>query len=310
MIDEIINNLRSLQSDNEMGYQCFNVKNHYYGVDSEKKIVFITPTQNRQSTSIQQTNQLILTKNIQCHLKIGDNEKIGRFDILTCLSQDLEHIRTFVELTNLFIKNSSDLTITEYFIYLKDLFTSKHKISAKELQGIYTELYVMHYMYQQGVDLYSLWQSVDRMKFDFSINESKKIEVKSTVGEKRIHKFRHEQLVTDIFDVWIVSSLLRRDDQGLSLFELANIVKNECSHNIKVFAHIENLLLNYSNDDLKNIRYNQSYTKQNLAFYRAIDVPRFKSKQPDGVSNTEYDSDLNNVQGRTLKEFITWIINN
>ena len=190
-----------------------------------------------------------------------------------------------------------------------DLFTNKQKISTKELQGIYAELYVMYYMADFGIDLYSLWQSIDKMKFDFSVSENKKIEVKSTIGENRIHKFRHEQLVTDIFDVWIVSVLLRKDDQGLSLYDLANLVKNECSHNIKVFAHIENLLLNYSKEDLQNIRFNKTYTDKNIALYKAIDVPRFKSKQPDGVSNTEYDSDLNNIDSRTIKEFIEWIKN-
>lgn len=42
------------------------------------------------------------------------------------------------------------------------------------------------------MDVY--WQSQDKMKFDFSINETKKIEVKTTTSETRKHKFKHEQL--------------------------------------------------------------------------------------------------------------------
>ena len=38
------------------------------------------------------------------------------------------------------------------------------------------------------------------MKFDFSINNYKKIEIKTTTKDVRIHKFRHEQLVSDIYD--------------------------------------------------------------------------------------------------------------
>lgn len=310
MIQEILNNLQLLQINNDSGYQCFKTGCHFYGLDSENNVVFITSSQNKQSTSIQQTKQLVLTKNIDCKLKVGDRVETGRFDVLTCLSQNQEHIKAFIELTNLFVKNETSLTITDYFICLKDLFTNKHKISSKELQGIYAELYIMHYMYQHGVDLFSLWQSIDKMKFDFSVSEIKKIEVKSTIGENRIHKFRHEQLVTDIFDVYIISVLLRKDDQGLSLFDLANLIKNECSHNLKVFAHVENLLLNYSIEDLKTIKFNKLYTDKNIAIYKAGDVPRFKTRQPDGVSNTEYDSDLNNIKSRTVQEFIKWTNNN
>ncbi len=303
---EIISTLDSLKSSIENSYQCFKVGNNLYGKNSENNVVFITSSQNFSPASIQQTKHLALTRNMNCTIQIGEQVQRGRFDVITCLSDNPEHTKVFIELTNLYINNDQENSITDYFICLKDLFTNKQKISSKELQGLYAELYIMHYMNHYGVDLYSLWQSTDKMKFDFSVSDTKKIEVKSTVGENRIHKFRHEQLVTDIFDVWIVSVLLRRDDQGLSLYELANIVKDECSHNIKVFAHIESLLLNYPKEDLLNIKFNRTYTDSNLAFYRAADVPRFKSKQPDGVSNTEYDSDLNNISSRTVSDFIAW----
>ena len=165
----------------------------------------------------------------------------------------------------------------------------------------------MHYMYKKGINLYGYWQSVDRMKFDFSINETKKIEVKSTIGENRIHKFRHEQLVTDIFDVWIVSMLLRKDDMGMSLYELSNIVKQECAHNVKVLVHVQNLLLNYPIEDLKLMKFNNEYAVEKLTMYKAIDVPKFQGRQPNGVSNTEYDSDLNNISPRSIEEFSEWL---
>lgn len=308
-IQEIIASLDSLRSSDENSYQCFKVGNNLYGKNSENNVVFITKSKNFCPVSIQHTKYLILTRNISCTIQIKNQLQKGRFDVITCLSNNSEHIKVFIELTNLYINKDQENSITDYFICLKDLFTNKQKISSKELQGLYAELYMMHYMYHYGVDLYSLWQSTDRMKFDFSVNDIKKIEVKSTIGENRIHKFRHEQLVTDIFDVWIVSTLLRKDDQGLSLYELANIVKDECSHSIKVFTHIENLLLNYTKEDLQKIKFNKTYTDNNMAFYKAADLPRFKSKQPDGVSNTEYDSDLNNINSRTLDNFIVWLKN-
>lgn len=307
MIEKIIEKLNLLKNNNQKGYRCFQEKNHYYGLDKEGNIVFLIQSNNLKPVIMQETKHLMLIKNLKCLLSIDGKENKGYFDIIICMSKDCGHIRAFVELTNMFENNNPDLSITDYFLYLKDLFTHRQKISARELQGIYSELLFMHYIYGKGVDLYRYWQSTDRMKFDFSINDTKKIEVKSTIGENRVHKFRHEQLVTDIFDIWIVSILLRKDDKGLSLYELANIVKQECGHNLKVLAHIQNLLLNYPIEDLKSMKFNKAYTIENIALYKAIDVPKFQGRQPNGVSNTEYDSDLNNISNRAIEEFFEWL---
>ncbi|MDE7328288.1 MAG: PD-(D/E)XK motif protein [Clostridia bacterium] len=301
---------------NEMGnttnvklYRCFGIGEYYYGVDYEKHIVFLTKSQNFQCATIQQTKQLIFIKNMLCTVETEEGIDINRFDIITCLATTAEHKMTFVELTNLFI-SQKESNITDYFICIKELFENKQTISTNEFQGIYAELFFIHYMKGIGVDICNLWQSIDRMKFDFSINDTKKVEVKSSIGESRIHKFRHEQLVTDIYDVWIVSMLLRKDDSGLSLYDLVHIVKDECRQNLQVLTHLENLLLNCASDDLKNIKYNESYTRKNMAFFKAIDVPRFKSNQPQGVSNTNYDSDLNNIRSREIEELKAWLIEN
>jgi hypothetical protein len=162
-------------------------------------------------------------------------------------------------------------------------------------------------MRKNGINIDTFWQSQDRMKFDFSLSDSKKIEVKTTTSDTRKHKFRHEQLVSDIYDTWIVSLLLRKDDKGLSLYELTNTIKNSCPGNLNLHTRISLMLSNYTVEELSSIRFNSEYITQNISFYRTIDIPKFKDKQPVGVTNTEYDSDLTSIKKRHINELTEWM---
>ena len=74
------------------------------------------------------------------------------------------------------------------------------------------------------------------MKFDFSISEKVKLEVKATVKNIRTHHFRHEQLMTEVYDIFVLSYLLRYDDEGLSLFELLMSCKKNHGERFKKIA--------------------------------------------------------------------------
>lgn len=160
---------------------------------------------------------------------------------------------------------------------------------------------------QNGINIVDNWQKKEKMKFDFSINEQKKMEIKSTLKDTRIHHFRHEQLLSELYDIIIGSVLLRESDTGLSLYELILKVKENAKGNYKVLLYIENFIKNTSDEKLKNIKYDELYIKDNIKFYRANMVPRFNEKTPEGVSKAEYDSDLSNVINLTNNELIKWL---
>ena len=54
----------------------------------------------------------------------------------------------------------------------------------------------------------------------FSISEKLKLEIKSTTKNSRTHHFRHEQLMTELYNIYVLSYMFRYDDEGLSLWEL------------------------------------------------------------------------------------------
>ena len=134
------------------------------------------------------------------------------------------------------------------------------------------------------------------MKFDFSITEKLKLEIKATTKNTRTHHFRHEQLMTEVYDIYVLSYLLRHDDEGLSLLELINESKTYLSYDPRKLVKINLVLKNVSQERLDNFRFNNDYTRANMHFYKAEDIPKFNESSPSGVINAEYDCVLDNVK--------------
>jgi hypothetical protein len=133
------------------------------------------------------------------------------------------------------------------------------------------------------------------MKFDFSITSKMKLEVKSTFSNERRHHFKHDQLVEGGFDIYVLSYLLREDDQGLSLFELIQYTIPFLANNKNQLLRIYSILKDINESTLKSIKLSQDFLLNQRRFYKAIDIPKFNEKSPEGVMNAEYDSVLENV---------------
>ena len=150
--------------------------------------------------------------------------------------------------------------------------------------------------FHESLEIEKYWQSRDRMKFDFSISEKVKLEVKATVKNIRTHHFRHEQLMTEVYDIFVLSYLLRYDDEGLSLFELLMSCKKIMANDSRKLLRINYVLKNVEESRLKHLRFNRAYTEANRHIYRAADIPKFRENTPRGVANAEYDCVLDNVE--------------
>lgn len=307
MLQKIRTQLINSTIDN--GYDSFFVKYnaYYYGKNKQGNFLFAVPCVNNLTTFFSQsTKYLIFHKNVKCC-----SEKNEEFlaDIIECTSHDDIYVNSFFEITSSY--NSSSHSLLEYFLALKDLFNGSVKITQNELQGIYGELFFMHFFVKKKLSfkIYNFWQTEQKMKFDFSISQSKKIEVKTTLSKNRIHEFSHGQLFISPENTVIVSVMLLKDDCGLSLFDLANICKKESHDFPTAQLNINNLLLNVPESDLKRIKFNKEYTENNIKFFRAVSVPRFTIEEPIGVSNTKFSSDLTNSISDVDLEFILGWIN-
>jgi len=215
--------------------------------------------------------------------------------IIRCYCNTTKERDIFLELCSLFedasVSDNQEDALLEIVTILTSFFADSSEPSEIELQGLYAELYTI-WFYRTIVNLGKYWQSRQRMTFDFSLTDEIKIEVKSTTKNERKHHFRHEQLMEDPYKVFIISYLMRHDDEGLSLFDLITMVKPYLSHDPRKVMALDRFVKNTSEDRLKEFRFNEGYLVQRKRVYRAADVPKFQEATPDGVSNTEYDCNL------------------
>ncbi|MCE8163955.1 MAG: PD-(D/E)XK motif protein [Candidatus Moeniiplasma glomeromycotorum] len=183
----------------------------------------------------------------------------------------------------------------------------------EEMIGLYGELLVIFYLSRKFVnyDIYSWWRSEKFAKFDFSISDRKKIEVKSTFDYKRKHRFSHHQLyipTNENIKVIIASCLLNYDENGKSLYdfyiELKEKILNNFSALKKLDKEIYDLGIWRSNPGLK---VNFPLAVSNIRFFKVKNIPHWKRLEPQGVSNTKYLVILDESNAMKISEIDKWI---
>lgn len=226
--------------------------------------------------------------------------------ILRCYSQSDKERILFLELIEMIVSSSgcSKQGIIDAFQILSAFFEDCTEPSDIELMGLYAELYAINH-FHNSLSLEKFWQSRSKLKFDFSFSDTLKLEVKSTSKSTRIHHFRHDQLATNIYRIYVLSIMLRYDDNGLSLYDLINICKEYIDSGSSKLIELNRILKNTSEERLKEIKYDMEYINYNKHIYDGRDIPQFKQTNPDGVKNAEYDCDLENISFLTDEEFIT-----
>lgn len=276
------------------------------GVDSSEQVCVVIKSANfRRFPTKYKTQNMSIECNTKVQFELKGELHEGIVHIIRCLSENQREKHLFLELAVVLIQesDSSEESLMETFNVLRTFFNDKKSISDNELIGLYAELYTI-YKLHEPLQIEKYWQSRDRLKFDFSISEKIKLEVKATVKNTRTHHFRHEQLMTEIYDIYVLSYLLRYDDEGLSLFDLLMVCKELMSTDSRKLLRINYILKNAGEERLRDVRFNCAYTEANRHFYRATDIPKFNQNTPRGVANAEYDCVLDNVKSIEDDEFI------
>lgn len=280
----------------------------YLGFDSVGNLCVVIRSSSIAHGPIRQrTKMLSVECNIKLDCKINGEITTAFVHIVRCFSRVEKERELFLDLIDAtIIDATSDDEILEAFRILSKFFADKSEPSDGELIGLYAELDAIN-TFSPSIHLEDYWQSKDRMKFDFSITDTLKLEVKATTKSTRIHHFRHEQLITDLYSIYVLSYMLREDDEGVSLFDLIIAVKPLLSRSPRKLLRIDKILKNVSEDRLKGFRFNSEYTVEKRHFYPADVIPKFSESTPDGVANAEYDCSLENLEYISDDDFITLV---
>ena len=277
------------------------------GLDQKLNVVVITKTMNpNRSPLIHKTRKMCIECNMKVQYELDGSNHVDVVHIIRCMVPDKFEKELFLELCTIMIStcNGSEEKIMDTFSILRTFFSERKEYSDNELIGLYAELYTI-IIYKDSLHLERYWQSRDKMKFDFSISEKLKLEIKSTTQNSRMHHFRHEQLMTSVYDIYVMSYLFRYDDEGTSLYDLIIECKELLMDYPNKLLRINSVLRNVSEDRLKTLRFNRDYTDQFRRLYRAVDIPKFNEVTPAGVTNAEYDCILD-----TINDFDQSIFNN
>lgn len=294
-------------------YLVFKIEsdNCYFGKNNDGNVVFmLDSTSPKISAVYQETKFLRFMFNQKCVLET-ENEILSKvMHVFICRDNDVEKIKAFIRLTKSFSTNdigTDQYYLAKLFAAISALFNKEEKVSEIGLQGLFAELYIIVYLKNRNCNIACYWQSHNKMKFDFSVSEKKRIEIKSTLRPDRTHHFKHEQLLSELYDVRIVSMLLRKSDCGISLGDIVEIIRDIYADNFALMLHIETIIAKIDQDDLYSIRYDECYLKDRLRFYDASLIPHFNEKTPDGVFNAEYNCNLDMAPYLSLEEMIHWI---
>ena len=179
----------------------------YWGKSSSGDIVYGIESKNKNLISMTQTTRYLkICLNTTFNVSFGDLSEQKNLSLIILKQEGIKFLDIFIRLTDTIDSELSDQELLTYFLNLKDLFSNDSKKSIKELQGLYGELYAMVYLKEkEKINIAQFYQSEDKRKFDFSIDDNKKIEVKTTTLPARIHHFKLDQLNVLRYDILVVS---------------------------------------------------------------------------------------------------------
>ncbi len=276
------------------------------GFDADGNLCVVIKSSNVAHTPLLQRTKLIsveCNRRLICMINGIQEEKLVH--IVRCFSKIEKERELFLELINATMpETASDEEVMDVFRTLARFFADKGELSDSELIGLYAELDAI-LAFSPSIKIEEYWQSQDRMKFDFSFTDSLKLEIKATTKAFRTHHFRHEQLITDMYNIIVLSYMLRYDDEGISLYDLIINVKPLFAHSPKKLLRIDTVLKNVSEERLRELKFSPEYTKEKRHFYLASSIPKFTESTPDGVANAEYDCNLDNIPILQDESFIS-----
>lgn len=271
----------------------------YVGIDRSRNIcVLLTSCDPRKNAVSQRTHQVSVECNAHIKIEVAGEEQNIIVHVIRCHATTDVEKNIFLELCDTyFCRKDTKCTldyVLEVFQTLASFFSTKQEITDIELQGLYAELYTIKHLTPR-VSLCKYWQSKDKLTFDFSLTSKFKLEVKSTLRDERKHHFKHEQLITEVYDILILSYKLRFDDEGLSLLELISECKLIMAYDPEKVLKLCSILKNVPKDRLQNMKFSEEYTTANMRYFDSRMIPKFDEQTPDGVSNAEYDCLLDNI---------------
>lgn len=180
--------------------------------------------------------------------------------------------------------------------HLADLLQCLRAPGIRTVQGLWAELFVISQM--TNAEKWVEGWHVDPMQLHDFVFQGSRIEVKSSSGRERLHKFSHDQLhFLHGSAFWLASILVDRSSSGDSVFDLAMNVKARID--AKSAMKLDAVLLKTLGEgylSARDVKFDSSGAAASLRFYARSEIPSLPDLIPDSVFDVTYavllDEDL------------------
>lgn len=288
--------------------------NVYLGSDTAGHPCLFVTASERMSDPPLRTAQVSLQLSQEYNIALDEGQaRRQSLHAMFCESLDKTDLESFLTLIEAFLaryqgKQIEGEHLSLFFRSMVKLFsvTQARDLQA-ERQGLWGELFMMRQT--RGFRFWApFWHSEVTRLFDFS-NGQKMVEVKTVVGQLRIHHFSHRQIYAVGGEEIVISSLLlREEDAGLSL----RVLIDECRESLlgtSAFLKLERAVrqAGMEDSDVVGPKFDAAQAETLMYWFRSTDAPHFRMAEPPGVSETRYKVDLSTAPVLPHNEFEQWI---
>lgn len=296
-----ISNLSENDVENSIVIPCIDEQGNH--------TVLIKNSFKKTITTTFSTDNLIVQMDAILHL----NNKDYFFHIISSNKSDMYSIGQFQIIYEYIFKKIDDpisgSELSALVVSLEDYFRTTPDADLFALQvGVFGELFTIKYLYDSGYKkIVEKYHQNFYSKHDIEIDQFNRIEIKTTVSEKRIHRFNHNQIYRNDINVYVASVMLEQSKEGISLYDLFQDVLSKYSNPDSIFALQK--LMKRCNVGVENVGLRFSFEKaiNDFKIYNSQNLPKIELDAPNGVTNIKYDVDCSLAENLNIISFLSII---
>lgn len=315
MYHSLFNKLTTPDSNNKDEYKSSKIPNtnHIIGKNFEGLPSILIKTKDQESiVSNYKGANILLRFNENC--KIHEDKTSSMFTILSCRSDDELTIKMFLDICETTIPQLNNEPSAEEIKKITNVIIELFReISDKKrsIIGLWGELFLIYSSSNKEKTLQA-WHENPTDKYDF-FDDNHALEVKCTSKTDRIHKFQHDQLLSEIKDHYIASIMVSENpNDGLSVLDLyEDIKKNKLPVNLinKLKKNFYRVVGSNPKEDLNEFKFDIDYSKKNVMYYKLKDISTLVNED-DSVTDISYKVDLSrkrNVDELSKDKFTSYL---
>jgi len=303
MLKKIFDNLDIPNSQKEDAYVTEKIfkKNHRIGKNFKNQPSLLFKKKENSGVSNNYLGKNIYLRfDVPCTISEGKNSISENYTILSCISEDKEIKKIFLEVCETTFLNISDepsngeiRDTTESII---DLFRNLPD-AKRGFIGLWGELFLIVSSANQ-VKVLEAWHNHAEDKYDF-YDHNEILEVKCTTQGVRKHEFRHHQLLSKIEEHYVASIKTKENySKGLSVVDLyKKILKNKLNLNLKDKLNkiYYKIVGKTPEEKLNEYKYDYDFAKRNILYFKVQKISTLINKD-QSISDIKYTMDLSQKQ--------------